>query len=106
MDQITLIKTNYWNHVSMDLYNEFEKCIAENTDWKIIEGISELQYQLLKYASKIIPPFQIPYNTGKNFMMVGYQGEKFFPYFYFKANKKILWMYDAWEPLFPVIKKM
>jgi len=105
MDSLTLIKTNYNHHVSMDLYHEFEKNIIENTNWNVKNSISSDQAKQIRYLLKFIPPFQIPFRSKNNFLIIGFQKEKFFPYFYYKCDKKILWMYDSWEPLFPRIKK-
>lgn len=98
-----MIKTNFSHHVSMDLYHEFEKNIIQNSDWEVVNGIGSLQARVLRQVFKFIPPFLVPYRTEKNYIVIGFQKEKFFPYFHFKSNLKVLWMYDAWEPMFPEI---
>jgi hypothetical protein len=105
METVTLIKTNYNHHVSMDLYHEFEKSIIKNTDWGVENSLTGTQAKIIRPFLKYLPPFQIPIRSKKNYLIIGFQKEKFFPYFYYRCDKKILWMYDSWEPLFPRIKK-
>lgn len=105
MKQFTLVKTNFNHHVSMDLYYEFESRIIIKPDWEIISGVRSIQARFLRQLLKFIPPIQLPIKKHKNYVVIGYQKEKFFPFFYFKADLKVLWMYDAWEPLFDEIEK-
>jgi glycosyltransferase involved in cell wall biosynthesis len=67
--------------------------------------VGSLQARVLRQLLKFIPPFQLPIKKHKNYVVIGYQKEKFFPYFHFNADLKVLWMYDAWEPLFDDIEK-
>jgi glycosyltransferase involved in cell wall biosynthesis len=105
MKQFTLVKTNFNHHVSMDLYYEFESRIIIKPDWEIISGVRSIQARFLRQLLKFIPPIQLPIKKHKNYVVIGYQKEKFFPFFHFKADLKVLWMYDAWEPLFDEIEK-
>lgn len=105
MKQFTLVKTNFNHHVSMDLYYEFEKRIIDKPSWEIINGVGSIQARVLRQLLKFIPPILIPIKKHKNYVVIGYQKEKFFPYFHFNADLKVLWMYDAWEPLFDDIEK-
>lgn len=105
MKQFTLVKTNFNHHVSMDLYYEFEARIINKPNWEIINGVGSIQARVLRQLLKFIPPFQLPIKKHKNYVVIGYQKEKFFPYFHFNADLKVLWMYDAWEPLFDEIEK-
>lgn len=105
MKQFTLVKTNFNHHVSMDLYYEFEARIINNPNWEIINGVGSIQARVLRQLLKFIPPVLLPIKQHKNYVVIGYQKEKFFPFFYFKADLKVLWMYDAWEPLFDEIEK-
>lgn len=105
MKQFTLVKTNFNHHVSMDLYYEFEARIINKPNWEIINGVGSIQARVLRQLLKFIPPIQFPIKKNKNYVVIGYQKEKFFPFFHFKADLKVLWMYDAWEPLFDEIEK-
>lgn len=105
MKQFTLVKTNFNHHVSMDLYYEFEDRIINKPNWEIINGVGSIQARVLRQLLKFIPPIQLPIKKHKNYVVIGYQKEKFFPYFHFDADLKVLWMYDAWEPLFDEIEK-
>lgn len=105
MKQFTLVKTNFNHHVSMDLYYEFEKRIVNKPSWETVNGVGSIQARVLRQLLKFISPLQIPIKKHKNYVVIGYQKEKFFPYFHFKADLKVLWMYDAWEPLFDDIEK-
>lgn len=105
MKQFTLVKTNFNHHVSMDLYYEFEARIINKPNWEIINGVGSIQARVLRQLLKFIPPIQLPIKKHKNYVVIGYQKEKFFPYFHFNADLKVLWMYDAWEPLFDDIEK-
>lgn len=105
MKQFTLVKTNFNHHVSMDLYYEFEARIINKPNWEIINGVGSIQARVLRQLLKFIPPIQLPIKKHKNYVVIGYQKEKFFPYFHFNADLKVLWMYDAWEPLFNEIEK-
>lgn len=105
MKQNTLVKTNFNHHVSMDLYYEFESRIINNKNWEIKNGVGSIQARILRQLLKYIPPIQIPIKRHKNYVVIGYQKEKFFPYFHFNCDIKALWMYDAWEPLFDDIEK-
>ena len=105
MKQFTLVKTNFNHHVSMDLYHEFEARIINKPNWEIINGVGSIQARVLRQLLKFIPPIQLPIKKHKNYVVIGYQKEKFFPYFHFNADLKVLWMYDAWEPLFNEIEK-
>lgn len=105
MKQFTLVKTNFNHHVSMDLYYEFEDRILNKPHWEIKTGVGSIQARVLRQLLKFIPPIQLPIKKHKNYVVIGYQKEKFFPFFHFKADLKVLWMYDAWEPLFDEIEK-
>lgn len=105
MKQFTLVKTNFNHHVSMDLYYEFEDRILNKPHWEIKIGVGSIQARVLRQLLKFIPPIQLPIKKHKNYVVIGYQKEKFFPFFHFKADLKVLWMYDAWEPLFDEIEK-
>jgi hypothetical protein len=105
MKQFNLVKTNFNHHVSMDLYYEFEARIINKPEWEIINGVGSIQARVLRQLLKFIPPIQLPIKKHKNYVVIGYQKEKFFPFFHFKADLKVLWMYDAWEPLFDEIEK-
>jgi hypothetical protein len=105
MKHFTLVKTNFNHHVSMDLYYEFEARIINKPKWEIINGVGGIQARVLRQLLKFIPPIQLPIKKHKNYVVIGYQKEKFFPFFYFNADLKVLWMYDAWEPLFDEIEK-
>ncbi|MBE9575752.1 glycosyltransferase [Flavobacterium proteolyticum] len=105
MKQFTLVKTNFNHHVSMDLYYEFEARIINKPNWEIINGVGSIQARMLRQLLKFIPPIQLPFKKHKNYVVIGYQKEKFFPYFHFNVDLKVLWMYDAWEPLFDEIEK-
>lgn len=105
MKQFTLVKTNFNHHVSMDLYYEFEARIISKSNWEIINGVGSIQARMLRQLLKFIPPIQLPIKKHKNYVVIGYQKEKFFPCFHFDADLKVLWMYDAWEPLFDEIEK-
>ena len=105
MKQFTLVKTNFNHHVSMDLYYEFEARIINKPNWEIINGVGSIQARVLRQLLKFIPPIQLPIKKHKNYVVIGYQKEKFFPYFHFNADLKVLWTYDAWEPLFDEIEK-
>ena len=105
MKQFTLVKTNFNHHVSMDLYYEFEARIINKPNWEIINGVGSIKARVLRQLLKFIPPIQLPIKKHKNYVVIGYQKEKFFPYFHFNADLKVLWMYDAWEPLFDEIEK-
>jgi glycosyltransferase involved in cell wall biosynthesis len=105
MKHFTLVKTNFNHHVSMDLYYEFEKRIINKPSWEIVNGVGSIQARVLRQLLKFIPPIQLPIKKHKNYVVIGYQKEKFFPYFHFNADLKALWMYDAWEPLFDDIEK-
>ncbi len=105
MKQFTLVKTNFNHHVSMDLYYEFEDRILKKSNWEIINGVGSIQARVLRQLLKYIPPFQFPIKKHKKYVVFGYQKEKFFPFFHFNADLKVLWMYDAWEPLFDEIEK-
>lgn len=104
MKTLTLVKTNFNHHVSMDLYYEFEKAILGRPHWETIKGVNRSQAFILRQLLKLIPSIPIPFVKHKNYVVVGYQKEKLFPYFHFKADLKVLWMYDAWEPLFTDIE--
>jgi len=105
MKHFTLVKTNFNHHVSMDLYYEFEARIINKPNWEIMNGVGSIQARVLRQLLKFIPPIQFPIKKNKNYVVIGYQKEKFFPFFHFKADLKVLWMYDAWEPLFDEIEK-
>ena len=105
MKPFTLVKTNYKNHVSMDLYHEFEKSIIKKPNWIIKNGVNSFWAIFIRQILKIIPPILLPIKKKETYVIIGYQKEKFFPYFHFKAHLKVLWMYDAWEPLFDEIEK-
>lgn len=105
MKRFTLIKTNFNHHVSMDLYHEFEAKIIEKGNWDIVNGIGDLQARIIRQLFKLLPIVQLPIKKNRNYIAIGYQKEKFFPYFLFQAKSKSLWMYDAWEPLFGEIEK-
>lgn len=105
MKQFTLVKTNFHNHVSMDLYKEFESKLLHKPNWKIKNGVGNFMAFSIRQFLKIFPPILFPFKKDDNFVVFGYQKEKFFPYFHYKAKSKTLWMYDAWEPLFPNIEK-
>lgn len=105
MKHFTLVKTNFNHHVSMDLYYEFEKRIINKPSWEIVNGVGSIQARVLRQLLKFIPPIQLPIKKHKNYVVIGYQKEKIFPYFHFNADLKVLWMYDAWEPLFDEIEK-
>ena len=105
MIKFTLVKTNYNHHVSMDLYHEFEKVALENPCWEGVNSIGSISARLLRFLFKIIPPITIPLKSHKNYVVIGYQKEKFFPYFNLDADLKVLWMYDAWEYMFDDIEK-
>ena len=105
MKQFTLVKTNFNHHVSMDLYYEFEARIINKPNWEIINGVGSIKARVLRQLLKFMPPIQLPIKKHKNYVVIGYQKEKFFPYFHFNADLKVLWMYDAWEPLFDEIEK-
>lgn len=89
----------------MDLYYEFERAILNRPDWESVKGVNHSQAFILRQLLKFIPPISIPFKKHKNYVVIGYQKEKFFPYFNLKADLKVLWMYDAWEPLFSEIEK-
>lgn len=100
MKPIVLVKTNFNTHVSMDLYSEFEKSIIKSINPIVINSANNFQAKILRYFLKILPQFEFPYNSKRNYLVIGNQKEKLFPFFYCKANLKALWMFDAWEPLF------
>ena len=105
MKPFTLIKTNYNQHVSMDLYHEFEANIIKKTTlWEICNGVNSWQAFIIRQILKLIKPFTIPVYKNKNYVILDHQKEKFIPYFHFKAKSKTLWMYDAWEPLYDQIE--
>lgn len=89
----------------MDLYHEFEAKIIEKGNWNIVNGIGNLQARIIRQLFKLLPIMQLPIKKNRNYVAIGYQKEKFFPYFLFQAKSKSLWMYDAWEPLFDEIEK-
>jgi hypothetical protein len=89
----------------MDLYNEFESKILNKPNWKIEKGVGSFMAFSIRQFLKIFPPILFPIKKEDNYVVFGYQKEKFFPYFHYKAKLKILWMYDAWEPLFEDIEK-
>ncbi len=89
----------------MDLYHEFEKAALENPCWEGVNSIGSISARLLRFLFKIIPPITIPLKSHKNYVVIGYQKEKFFPYFNLDADLKVLWMYDAWESMFDDIEK-
>lgn len=105
MKQFTLVKTNFHNHVSMDLYNEFESKLLNKSNWKIKNGVGGFVAFLIRQFLKVFPPILFPFKKEDKYVVFGYQKEKFFPYFHYKAKLKTLWMYDAWEPLFSDIEK-
>lgn len=106
MKSFTLIKTNYNHHVSMDLYHEFEANIIKKTNsWEIRNGVNSWQAFVIRQILKVFKPLKIPFYKNKNYVILGHQKEKFFPYFQYRAKSKTLWMYDAWEPLFDEIEK-
>lgn len=105
MKKFTLIKTNFNNHVSMDLYHEFEHRIIEKNNWEIINGVNGWMAFIIRQYLKVFAPIKLPFFSKKNYVIIGYQKEKFFPFFNYKSNLKTLWMYDAWEPLFDDIEK-
>jgi hypothetical protein len=105
MKPFTLVKTNYKNHVSMDLYHEFEKSIVKNPNWNIKNGLNSFWATFIRQVLKVFPPILLPITKKETYIVIGYQKEKFFPYFHYKAHLKVLWMYDAWEPLFDHIEK-
>lgn len=105
MKLLTLIKTNFNHHVSMDLYYEFEGKIIEKGTWEIVNGVGSFQAKILRQILKILPPIKLPFKKDKNYVVIGYQKEKFFPFLHFRAKSKSIWMYDAWEPLFKDIEK-
>ena len=101
----TLVKTNYNHHVSMDLYHDFEKKMLGRSQWDIVNGLGSISARILRQFFRIIPPVRIRIRKHKNYVVIGYQKEKFFPFFHFDADMKILWMYDAWQTLFADIEK-
>jgi hypothetical protein len=105
MKEFTLIKTKYSHHVSMDLYHEFEGEILKSGKWDFVNGPGNLRARIGRQLLKFMPVLRFPMRSKRNFVAIGYQVEKFFPYFHLKANSKTLWMYDAWEPLFKNIEK-
>ncbi|MBC7493594.1 MAG: hypothetical protein H7221_01205 [Flavobacterium sp.] len=106
MKSFTLIKTNYNNHVSMDLYHEFEANIINKTAlWEVCNGVNIWQAFIIRQILKFLKPFTIPIYKNKNYVILGHQKEKFFPYFHYKAKSKTLWMYDAWQPLYTEIEQ-
>lgn len=100
----TLVKTTYHHSVSMDLYHEFENRIMLRDQWDTANSIGSLQAKINAKLSKFFNPINIPTYKDKIYFIVGYQKEKFFPYFHYHAKLKALWMYDAWEPLYPDIE--
>jgi hypothetical protein len=88
----------------MDLYHEFESNIIGRNNWETVNGIGSVGARILRQILKIVPPIAIPIKREKNYVVLGFQKEKFFPYFHFSATK-VLWMYDAWEPVFDDIEK-
>ena len=84
----------------MDLYGEFEDAILKTPYWLTINGVSSIQARFLRHIYRIIPPILFPLKKEKAYLIIGYQKEKFFPYFHFNADLKALWMFDAWDPLF------
>ncbi|WP_320816024.1 hypothetical protein [Flavobacterium sp.] len=105
MKPFTLVKTNYKNHVSMDLYHEFEKSIAKKPNWNIKNGVNSFWAICIRQFLKVFPPLLFPITKKETYVVIGYQKEKFFPYFHYHSRLKVLWMYDAWEPLFDEIEK-
>ena len=105
MKILTLIKTNFSHHVSMDLYHEFEGRIIKKENWKVVKGVGSFSARILRQFLRFFPPVQIPVKRNQDYVVIGYQREKFFPFFHYKATSKTLWMYDAWEPLFDDIEK-
>ena len=101
----TLIKTNYNQHVSMDLYHEFEAEIIKNPNWDFKIGVNGWQAFAIRQVLKFFKPLLLPFYKNKNYVVLGHQPEKFFPFFHYRAKSKTLWMYDAWEPLFDSIEK-
>ena len=81
MKQFTLVKTNFNHHVSMDLYYEFEKRIINKPSWGMVNGVGSIQARVLRQLLKFIPPIQLPIKKHKNYVVIGYQKEKFFPFF-------------------------
>jgi len=105
MKIFTLVKTNYNHHVSMDLYHEFEKRIIEKGTWEVVNGVGDKSARIIRQIVKRLPFIKFPLKKDKNYVVIGYQKEKFFPYFHYKTSSKSLWMYDAWEPCFDDIEK-
>lgn len=103
---LTLVKTSYSHSVSMDLYHEFENVIINRSNWSVVKGVSSIPAHIIRKALKILNPISIPIQKNNIYLIVGYQKEKFFPYFSYKAPLKALWMYDAWEPLFKEISNI
>ena len=90
MKQFTLVKTNFNHHVSMDLYYEFESRIIIKPNWEIISGVRSIQARVLRQLLKFIPPIQLPIKKHKNYVVIGYQKEKFFPFFHYISPFNIL----------------
>ena len=88
----------------MDLYHEFERGLSGRNNWEMVNGQGSISARLLRQLFKIIPPIRFPIKKHKNYVVIGYQKEKFFPHFHFDADLKVLWMYDAWELLFDDIE--
>ena len=84
----------------MDLYGEFENAFLKNPDWLAVNSVSSIQARFLRQIYRLIPPILFPIKKEKVYLIIGYQKEKFFPYFHLDADLKALWMYDAWDPLF------
>lgn len=105
MKKITLVKTNFNHHVSMDLYFEFEKAFLKSPNCLFVDGVNSKQARFLRVINRILPQILIPLKKENRYLVIGYQKEKFFPFFHFNADLKALWMYDAWDYLFDDIEK-
>ena len=106
-NKMYLISSPLHNHPSIDTVFELEHELLRLTNWKVKRAYSKFAAKILmkifkaNYILKLIPSNQ------KYFVVVmdiNAISERCFPFFFFKAKKKAMYLFDAWEPLFPTIK--
>ena len=107
-NKIYLISSPLHNHPSIDTIFALEGELLRLTNWEVKKAFSKFKTKILmkifklNYILKLIPSKKKYFVVVMNINAIS---ERCFPFIYLRAKKKAMYLFDAWEPLFPTIKK-
>ena len=108
-NKMYLISSPLHNHPSIDTVFALEGELSKLPNWEIKKAYSKLLSKILMKIFKADYFLKFIRSNKKYFVVVmniNAIPDRCFPFIYFRAKKKVMYLFDAWEPLFPKIKKV